>query len=731
MKKIGIDLRNISISVSILIFVSFITIFFSISTYANQNGEVSKDFVGKTYSVGYFTNGFPLQYMSDDGEPEGLAIEILNCISECSDIKFEYYPIVNGTTEEEANSLDMIASFTQINDYNNKIYLYNDRSVAYYEIPLFLSGMYGFDFNEVTKVGVFDYKYLDDQQIHDLMPNAEVYRYKTVDDLEKDFLSGKIDFAFTTNVIMQMLLRADIENTIQSYPLTLTVPLEIVFSDMITDEEQAYINNIITNRDQDAINNIILENSKDYSLDEQFLRERELYSSTEMMKNVVTAIVVIIILGVFIVQIYKYYMEKITFYDKITNFYTEYKFSVEADKILTTAKPDEYVIISADIDNFKYINEMYDFTVGTGVLQRFASNISSCYKESSLFSRIHADNFLVLMPYKSYLDCKDNFKMSDFSDLVGDSYHVYSSQGVFKITDTSQPLSTMIDCANFARTIGKDTHGNTIVDFTPKMDKEREVKNRIISNMERALIEKEFEVFYQPKIDLHTKTTCGAEALIRWVTKGNHTIFPDEFIPLFEKNRYITKLDLYVFREVCIFIDEYREKIGNVVTSVNLSTITLLIEGIDEILVDILKEYNIPVELVELEVTESAFIDNLELVIKQVSRLKSAGFTIALDDFGSGISSLNQLKNIEIDVLKIDKAFLSDSLEESKGIIVIKNVINLAKNLDLKIVAEGVETLESSNILADLGCDIAQGYYYARPMKLVDFKEFLKIEKFD
>lgn len=719
--------NNKSIILMVLVFTlisSFIVASFG-NIYANESWE------GKTYTVGYFTNGFPLQYMSDDGDPEGLAIEILDCISECSDINFEYYPILKGTTEEEANNFDMIASFTQINDYNNNIYLHNDRSITYYEIPLFLSGVYGFDFDEVTKVGIFDYKYLDEQQIHDLMPNAEVYRYKTIDDLEKDFLAGKIDFAFTTNIIMQMLLRADVDNTIQSYPLTLTIPLEIVFSDKITSEEQDYINDIIANRDQDIINKIILENSKDYSLDEKFLREKELYSSKEMTRNIITTTIVIIIIAIFIVQIYKYHLEKVTFFDKTTGFYTEYKFYLESKKILLNAKPDEFTIISADVDNFKYINEMYSFNTGTEVLTRFSKNIRQGYPKAILVSRIHADNFLILMKTAEYQNSKDNFNMSDFSDLVGDSYHVYYSQGVFVVDDPEQLMSTMVDCANFARSVGKDTYGNTVVEFTDEMNRVREVKNRILSNMESALKDKEFEVFYQPKIDLQNKTTCGAEALIRWVTKNKQMIFPDEFIPLFEKNRYITKLDLYVFREVCIFIDDYRDKIGNVVISVNLSTITLLLDKIDEMLISILKEYNIPINLVELEVTESAFVDNLELVMQQVSRLKSAGFTIALDDFGSGISSLNQLKNIELDVLKIDKAFLSDSLEESKGVVVIENVINLAKSLNLKIVAEGVETLESANVLADLGCDIAQGYYYGRPMKLVDFKEFLKIEKFD
>lgn len=700
--------------------------FVSISVFAED--------IRKSYVVGYYQNGYPIQYTNEDSNPAGMSIKILEAIEEFSDLDFIYKPIIEGSSREEIDELDMIISFTNINSHSADIYDKNDRSVPYYELPLFLAGLYEFDFNEVIKVGVFDYIYLEDDRIYELLPNAEIYRYKSIADLEMALIEGEVDFSFTTNLVMQMFLRADIDNEIQSYPVTLSLPMEIIFSDGITEAEQDYINETILNTDSEMINKIILENSYDESLTDDFLKQKELYNNKDMAKNIITTTIIMLIIGGFLIRIYRYHLERITFYDKITDFYTELKFTMEMQKVLDNAQPNEYVLISADIDNFKFINEMYSFSIGTKVLRRFATMLRKIYPKADFICRTHADSFLILIKEKylqEYDEKEYDIEMQNFIDLLGDAYHIYSSRGLYHIADIGSPLTSIIDCTNFARNVGKDTHGNTLIEFTGRMAYSRESQNRILSNMERALNERGFSVYYQAKIDLKSKKTCGAEALVRWITNSGHTIFPDEFIPLFEKNRYITKLDFYVCEEVCMFISQNRELVGDVVISINLSTITLLLPNIEKTILGILEAYNVPIELVELEITESAFTDNLELVIEQVSKLKKAGFMIALDDFGSGISSLNQLKNIELDVLKIDKAFLSDSLEERKGIVVIENVINLAKDLDLKIVAEGVETLESANVLANLGCDIAQGYYYSRPIPMPDFKEFLKIESFD
>lgn len=221
----------------------------------------------------------------------------------------------------------------------------------------------------------------------------------------------------------------------------------------------------------------------------------------------------------------------------------------------------------------------------------------------------------------------------------------------------------MIDCVNSIRSYGKKIYGNKTVIFDKKMQKKRELYNFIISNMENALMHENFKIHYQPKVNLRSGELAGFEALVRWVKDDGEIISPNDFIPIFETNEFISRLDYYIFSKVCMFIK-----------------------------------------------------DNFQMVIKNIENLREIGFIVSMDDFGSGLSSLNRLKDIDVDVLKLDKLFIEDTLDSERGVYIIENIIKMSENLNIETVAEGIETKNQAELLKNLGCNIAQGYYFSKPI---------------
>lgn len=254
------------------------------------------------------------------------------------------------------------------------------------------------------------------------------------------------------------------------------------------------------------------------------------------------------------------------------------------------------------------------------------------------------------------------------------------------------------------------------------------VEEEIEKDMELALINQEFKVYLQPKYSLDTEQIVGAEALVRWIHSTKGIIPPDKFIPLFEKNGFIKQLDFYIFEEVCSVQKKWGENniaLEDIPISVNLSRIHMNESRLTLKLGEIIKQYGIEAKCLEIELTESAILDNIDSLIRIIEDIKKAGFAVSMDDFGSGYSSLNLLKDLLVDILKIDKEFLGEGGDDYRGKVILSNIIHMAKELKLITVAEGVETKEQVEFLKEVGCNIAQGYYYAKPMPISDFEKLM------
>jgi EAL domain-containing protein (putative c-di-GMP-specific phosphodiesterase class I) len=345
--------------------------------------------------------------------------------------------------------------------------------------------------------------------------------------------------------------------------------------------------------------------------------------------------------------------------------------------------------------------------------------------ENELCGHAGADNFFILIDSNEYSEGSIKAivnKLNSYSIPI----NIVMRFGVYMINDITMPIDKICDRAKLA----VDTYEGNYDSFITYYDdsiREKLLREHMITNaMKRAVDEKQFVIYYQPKFDLNSECVIGAEALVRWKHPEFGFLSPGEFIPIFEKNGFISELDYYVWDCVCQKIASWVETGHSLMPiSVNVSRVDLYNPKLPQLLFDLINKYKIPIQYLHLEITESAYTDNAKQMIDIVNEIRKIGFVIEMDDFGTGYSSLNMLSDLPIEILKLDMSFLRNNVGRSSGRSVIQFVINLAKWLGLFVVAEGVETQEQAIFLRNMGCDYAQGYYYSKPVDDSDFEKLL------
>ncbi len=424
-------------------------------------------------------------------------------------------------------------------------------------------------------------------------------------------------------------------------------------------------------------------------------------------------------------------LDQIKNYDSLTNLSTLHKFKKDANQLRKNNPHKRYAVVYSDISNFKYINDTLGYEQGDQVLCDFASMLNRYNRDNSLVARVSSDNFISMLPYTNdsaltdrVVAVNERFQLMQKAKNINCNFVVIS--GVCVINSVEEDIMTFIDNANIAR---KSVKGNSTtickfydVEMQNKIKKEIEITN----SMEGALKNKEFLVFLQPKVNLGDNKLVGAEALVRW-ERGNHTVLPpNDFIPLFEKNGFILQLDFYIYEEVCKLIHHWiTEGMPVVPISVNVSRVHLNDEHFVEKVKRLVNKYFIPPKYIELELTESMFLNNTEIAISTMKELRKLGFGVSIDDFGAGYSSLNLLKDMTTDVLKLDKEFFRQGDMQKEEQIIVSSIISMAKQLNMKVLSEGVETKMQSDFLKSISCDMAQGYLYAKPMPITQFETLL------
>lgn len=419
-------------------------------------------------------------------------------------------------------------------------------------------------------------------------------------------------------------------------------------------------------------------------------------------------------------------VSRIAYTDRLTGYSTWDKFVIDAGGLLQH-EYRRYALVSFDIDKFKAINDMYGHEEGNRVLKLIADTVNRNLQDGETFSRINSDNFYIFMFYHG----DDDISRRVTSLIQAIEYEVTEfvpvlSFGIYRITDKSVSIRRMGDLADIAKRTVKYGDDSAYAFYSESMLEKMREEKRIENEMQSALDMHEFCVFYQPKVSLDGKVNLtGAEALVRWIKDGT-VISPGKFIPLFEKNRFIVKLDFYIMDQVCQKIKHWQKYYKDLLISVNMSRVHLKDPQFVKKLNDICITHGVSTSSIEIEITESAAYESLDVLTTVFKQLKDYGFHISIDDFGSGYSSLNMLKDLPADVLKIDRAFLAESNSNKRANDILGYVIRMAGSLGMHTICEGIETDEQAKLLGGLGCEMAQGFYFAKPMPSDSFEEILK-----
>lgn len=422
--------------------------------------------------------------------------------------------------------------------------------------------------------------------------------------------------------------------------------------------------------------------------------------------------------------------QKLAEYDQLTGIYNKSMFVQKTEEMLANNPNKSYVLVRFDIEKFKVVNELLGRQEGDALLKHIASILKKDVSTHGTYGRLSSDVFVACFPHS-----KENVERmvqtyTESMKLYNLNLEIILCFGLYIITDTDVPIDSMIDRANLALQTIK---GNYITRYAYYDEALREIlmkEQEIVHEMEDALNNGQFKMFLQPKCELKDGSIVGAEALARWEHPTKGFIPPGKFIPVFEKNGFIMALDQFIWEEACKLLKKWIDKGESVLPiSVNISRVNLFNPQLSSIIANLAEKYGIPPRLLELEITESAYTNNAYLLIDLIHELHENGFTVLMDDFGSGYSSFNMLKEIPVDALKIDLRFLSGNDILGRGEQILESIVNMSHAINLPTIVEGVETKSQVDFLQSIRCNRAQGFYFYRPMPVEEFETTLHSHK--
>ncbi|WP_131043936.1 EAL domain-containing protein, partial [Clostridioides difficile] len=655
---------------------------------------------------------------------------LMSIISKKCGIKFEYIK-----TKNYNESLDYIKSGKatmlcgSINE-NDKAKRFNMKLTnPYINIPMIMVGKLDTNLNNDLNIALTSsYKSID-SYIEKSFENAKTTSYKSVESCLNAINEGKANLMILSSYQFDELLReGKSENLSVISVLDTSYGMRIGVSNKTDPILVSILNKSIDKITEEELSDCIYSNTIDKPYKVPFGVIFKEYS-IQIISFVCILFLIAIKYIIYNKKKKEDYLRKIAYTDPLTGADSIDKFKINSNKLFAKNNPEEYALFYIDVDKFKYINDMFGYDMGNDTLIHISNTIASELKEDEIFARVSADHFVLLIKYKTDDDIKTRLnniynKVQILSNPKINYYKLILDCGIYKISKSDNDINTIMDRANTARKTIKGGHKNSFAFYDKEMHKKILKEKEIENSMVDALNNGEFIVYFQPKYSLSDYQIIGAEALVRWDNPQKGLIPPIEFIPVFERNGFIVNIDFYVFEEVCKKIREWMDEGQKVVPiSVNLSRMHFVNSNFIEKFKLIVDKYKIPTRLIELELTETAVLDNIEGLLDTMNNLKEKGFVISMDDFGTGYSSLNLLKELPVDILKLDRAFFTEKDESNNEKIVISNVIKMAKELKMKVISEGVETISQVEFLKQIGCDMVQGYLFSKPMPVKEFEK--------
>ncbi len=403
-------------------------------------------------------------------------------------------------------------------------------------------------------------------------------------------------------------------------------------------------------------------------------------------------------------------------------------FFCEVEEYLKTAQNDCCCMMAIDIEHFRLYNQIHGEEDGNQLLEAIADILQVFQeKQGGVVGHMGGDNFAIVTSYdqKALKELREEIREEIRTRKNTNGYP--PAYGIYVITDREESIADMYDRATVALSYVIGNYSRRCCEYHPDMDGKLEEEIRLLSEIQEGMDKDEFTFFVQPQYDIEKKKIVGGESLVRWIHSEKGMVSPGVFIPVLEKNGFIADLDQVVWDKVCGWLRECLDKgYKPVPVSINVSRIDIFSLDVPSYLISLVEKYDIPTELLKVEITESAYAEDEAEIVDAVHRLREYGFIVMMDDFGSGYSSLNMLKSVPVDVLKMDMRFLEiNENEEEKGIGILESVVNMARQMRIPIVVEGVETQVQENLLRKMGCIYTQGFFYYRPMSLDAFEEIL------
>ena len=684
----------------------------------------------KTMNVAFVPGWRPLAYLTDS-VPHGIIVDLFASISASTGLDVRYVEVpsheeaVKQVYSGQANSIAFIVLNNELADTGHlKV------SIPFLQIPVAM--LMRKDRNKTQPIEKVGFSHIMNKRfIEDLSHNYPSIRTiirKSPHELLDALASGEIDAAYVNIYSANSFLSWPQYSSITSRELTdYTVEFAVAFSADTDPDVISAFNQYIRQLRSFKLQEFVIANTAERPNTDLFTLIREKPARAFYIFSVILVITVGIFSFIIVTRNRSHRrIADLLYFDQVTRLPNLVKFNELAKQSLEKGA-DSFALVYININNFKHINDIHDYSKGDFLLCSVADRLNAFIDETKgeLVSRITADHFVLLLSsgpdkaLKKRIEALDR-QLSGFNE-IGLNSHISFSCGVYLIK-TGDSINTAVNYAHYAQASERSASYNTYTFFDDKLIERIRLNRDIEQQMNSALAAGQFVPYFQPKVSMATGKIVGAEALTRWVHPQKGLISPVEFIPLFEKNNFIIQLDLTIFEEVCQILRRLMDEGKKVYPcSCNFSHNHFMDRSLPDKLLAICARYHIPTNLLDIEITESSVIYDINAVIDVTRTLRDAGFKISLDDFGIGYSSVNLLCQIGLDTIKMDKSFLDQASILPCKRILIEGIIETASELGMTVLCEGIETEMQAVFLKQAGCTIAQGYYFGKPVPFGEF----------
>lgn len=706
-----------------------------------------RSFLNDSHKYDVVLNGdqYPISYINNERSSyNGIGKDVLERIGNQTGINFR---IVYENNFSEAESMlhngsvdilgGVIVNSQDIKSLNAREKAKENSQIrlteAFYDIDLAFVGRKNVNFDDNLLVAIPAYMELASEDFEKSYGGYDFVIYETDDACLEAVINKEADVAIQPDLKINEIIIYEKYKALQNLKY---VPGDYVASFVVNTKDEQLVT--IINKAIKTISATAMATIENNNIQHIAMRSMSMGDFIRVYKWYILATISIFIFLLIAAFMYFRYRKEAAdkekaYKDSVANISSMEKFRIDVEPILKAESKKDYYLIVVDIDKFKVINTLYGYEKGDQVIAFLAKKLQKELKESDYITRSNADNFVVLKKAESETEIEKylNNLFANVNIAIAEkhiNYRMMIKAGIYQVEDTDNNISSIIDKAGMAKkTIGQ-IYKSTYAFYSEVMRQKAIEEKNLENEMEKALKNREFCIFLQPQIDLATKKIVSAEALVRWMHPEKGMIPPFKFIPVFENNGFISKLDMFVWEEAARTLRKWKDNNQIMVPiAINLSRVDVEQENLMDELLGLSEKYELGNQWIKMELTESVYSEEGTLIMERMKKIQEHGFKVAVDDFGSGYSSLHMLKKMPIDILKIDKSFLDvDMNMDIKDEIVIRDVIGMGKHLNLQIIVEGVETQEQSDFLESIGCDIVQGYFYGRPVPVKEFEIILK-----